>query len=94
MLIINNFSESAITINRIQAEFDSLYDTKEMRKRLSLSERTSELRRICDREGISYKGFSYLEVKLLGKEWAAQEQAKKDNDNWVENNDALTEEVK
>ena len=94
MLIINNFSESAITINRIQAEFDSLYDTKEMRDRLSLSERTSELRRICDREGISYKGFSYLEVKLLGKEWAAQEQAKKDNDNWVENNDALTEEVK
>ena len=94
MLIINNFSESAITINRIQAEFDSLYDTKEMRKRLSLSERTSELRRICDREGISYKGFSYLEVKLLGKEWAAQEQAKKDNDNWVENNGALTEEVK
>ena len=94
MLIINNFSESAITINRIQAEFDSLYNTKEMRKRLSLSERTSELRRICDREGISYKGFSYLEVKLLEKEWAAQEQAKKDNDNWVENNDALTEEVK
>ena len=94
MLIINNFSESAITINRIQAEFDSLYNTKEMRKRLSLSERTSELRRICDREGISYKGFSYLEVKLLEKEWAAQEQAKKDNDNWVENNSALTEEVK
>jgi len=94
MLIINNFSESAITINRIQAEFDSLYNTKEMRKRLSLSERTSELRRICDREGISYKGFSYLEVKLLEKEWAAQEQAKKDNDNWVENNGALTEEVK
>ena len=94
MLIINNFSESAITINRIQAEFDSLYNTKELRKRLSLSERTSELRRICDREGISYKGFSYLEVKLLEKEWAAQEQAKKDNDNWVENNSALTEEVK
>jgi len=94
MLIINNFSESAITINRIQAEFDSLYNTKEMRKRLSLSERTSELRRICDREGISYKGFSYLEVKLLEKEWAAQEQAKKDNDNWVESNGALTEEVK
>jgi hypothetical protein len=94
MLVINNFSESAITINRIQAEFDSLYDTKEMRDRLSLSERTSELRRICDREGISYKGFSYLEVKLLGKEWAAQEQAKKDNDNWVENNGALNEEVK
>lgn len=94
MLIINNFSESAITLGRIQVEFDSLYDTKEMRDRLSLSERTSELLRICNREGISYKGFSYLEVKLLGKEWAAQEQAKKDNDNWVENNDALTEEVK
>ena len=85
MLIINNFSESAITINRIQAEFDSLYDTKEIRDRLSLSERTSELRRICDREGISYKGFSYLEVKLLEKEWAAQEQAKKDIDELVEN---------
>ena len=92
-MLNNNFSESAITLGRIQVEFDCLYGTKEMRNRLSLSERTSELLRICSREGVSYKGFSYLETKLLGKEWAAQEQAKKDNDNWVESQGALTEDT-
>tara|TARA_R100000315_G_C5156666_1_gene89990 strand:- start:427 stop:624 length:198 start_codon:yes stop_codon:yes gene_type:complete len=63
---MSDFSESAITLGRIQTEFDCLYGTKEMRERLSLSERTSELLRICNRDGVSYKGFTYLERKLLG----------------------------
>ena len=62
---MSDFSDSAITLGRIQVEFDCLYGTKEMRNRLSLSERTSELLRICSREGVSYKGFEYLEGRLL-----------------------------
>ena len=62
----HNMSESAVTLGRIQTEFNCLYGTKEMLKRLTLADRTKELSRICAREGVSFKGFSYLERALLG----------------------------
>jgi len=86
---MSDFSESAITLGRVEAEFNYVV---ELLWDAGLRERTSELLRICSREGVNYKGFSYLETKLLGKEWAAQEQAKKDSVNWVESHGALTEE--
>ena len=58
-------SESAITLGRIQVEFDCLYGTKEMLKRLTQSDRISELLRICNRENVSFVGFQYLEKKLI-----------------------------
>ena len=58
-------SESAITLGRIQVEFDCLYNTKEARERLTRKELTSELLRICAREYVSSKGFEYLERKLI-----------------------------
>ena len=58
-------SESAITLGRIQVEFDCLYGTKEMLKRLTQSDRISELLRICTRENVSFVGFQYLEKKLI-----------------------------
>ena len=58
-------SESAITLGRIQVEFDCLYGTKEMLARLSVKDRTSELLRICSREEVSFKAFEYLERKLI-----------------------------
>ena len=63
---MSDFSESAITLGRIQVEFDCLYGTKDMVERLTVAERTSELLRMCSRDGVSYKGFAYLERKLLG----------------------------
>ena len=62
---MTNFSESAITLGRIQAEFDCLYSTKEMIQRLTQKERISELLRICNRENVSFNGFQYLEKKLI-----------------------------
>lgn len=58
-------SQSAITLGRIQVEFDCLYGTKEMLKRLTQSDRISELLRICTRENVSFVGFQYLEKKLI-----------------------------
>tara|TARA_B110000093_G_C12702818_1_gene298896 strand:- start:274 stop:477 length:204 start_codon:yes stop_codon:yes gene_type:complete len=58
-------SESAITLGKIQVEFDCLYGTKEMLKRLTQSDRISELLRICTRENVSFVGFQYLEKKLI-----------------------------
>ncbi len=58
-------SESAITLGKIQVEFECLYNTKEMLKRLTQKDRTSELLRICNRENVSFKGFEYLERKLI-----------------------------
>ena len=58
-------SESAITLGKIQVEFDCLYGTKEMLKRLTRSDRISELLRICTRENVSFVGFQYLEKKLI-----------------------------
>ena len=57
--------ESAIKLGRLQVEFDCLYGTKEMLKRLTQSERISELLRICNRENVSFVGFKYLEKKLI-----------------------------
>ena len=62
---MTNFSESAITLGRIQVEFDCLYSTKEMIQRLTQKERISELLRICNRENVSFNGFQYLEKKLI-----------------------------
>ena len=59
------FSESAIKLGKIQVEFDCLYGTKEMRKRLTQADRSKELLRICNRENVSFKGFQYLERKLI-----------------------------
>ena len=58
-------SESAVKLGRIQVEFDCLYSTKEMLRRLTQAERISELLRICSRENVSFKGFQYLERKLI-----------------------------
>jgi len=58
-------NESAITLGKIQVEFECLYGTKEMLKRLTQQERICELLRICHREGISFKAFEYLERKLI-----------------------------
>jgi len=58
-------SESAITLGRIQVEFECLYGTKEMQKRLTQKDRTSELLRICKRENVSFTCFEYLERKLI-----------------------------
>jgi len=63
-------SESAITLGRIQVEFQALYCTKEMLARLSVSDLTQELTRICAREDVSFKGFEYLERKLIAVEGA------------------------
>jgi predicted transcriptional regulator len=60
-----SFSESAVKLGRIQVEFDCLYGTKEMLRRLTQTERVSELLRICNRENVSFKGFQYLERKLI-----------------------------
>ena len=62
---MSNFSESAITLGRIEVEFNCLYGTKDMVKRLTVAERTSELLRICNRDGVSHEGFAYLERKVL-----------------------------
>jgi hypothetical protein len=58
-------SESAITLGRIQTEFQALYDTKEMLRRLTVKDRTQELLRMCNRDSVSFKGFEYLERKLI-----------------------------
>jgi|14_taG_2_1085336.scaffolds.fasta_scaffold128994_3 hypothetical protein len=58
-------SESAITLGRIQTEFQALYDTKEMLRRLTVKDRTQELLRMCSRDNVSFKGFEYLERKLI-----------------------------
>lgn len=62
---MNNFSESAITLGRIETEFNCLYGTKEMVQRLTQKERISELLRLCNRDSVSYHGFEYLEKKLI-----------------------------
>lgn len=59
------FSEEAIKLGRIQVEFQALYDTKEMRERLTRKERTQELLRICTRENVPFKSFEYLERVLI-----------------------------
>ncbi len=60
-----SLNQDAITLGRIQVEFDCLYGTKEMKARLSTKERTSELLRICNREGVTFTGFEYLERALI-----------------------------
>ena len=59
------FSDEAIKLGRIQVEFQALYDTKEMRERLTTKDRTQELLRICTRDNVSFDGFEYLEHKLI-----------------------------
>lgn len=59
------FSNEAIKLGRIQVEFQALYDTKEMRERLTTKDRTQELLRICTRDNVSFDGFEYLERKLI-----------------------------
>lgn len=58
-------NESAIKLGRIQVEFDCLYGTREMLRRLTQKDRTSELLRICNRENVSFEGLEYLERKLI-----------------------------
>jgi len=60
-----SFNQEALTLGRVQVEFDCLYGTKEMKARLSTPERISELLRICSREGVSFSGFEYLERALI-----------------------------
>ena len=58
-------NESAITLGRIQVQFDCLYNTKEARRRLTKKDRVSELLKICSNNDVSFKGFEYLERKLI-----------------------------
>ena len=58
-------SESAITLGRIHTELQALYDTKEMLRRLTVKDRTQELLMMCSRDNVSFKGFEYLERKLI-----------------------------
>lgn len=60
-----SFNQEALTLGRIQVEFDCLYGNKEMKARLSTKDRTSELLRLCNREGVAFSGFEYLERKLI-----------------------------
>ena len=60
-----SFNQEALTLGRIQVAFDCLYSTKEMLARLSTSERTRELLRMCDSEGVSFNSFCYLERALI-----------------------------
>ena len=62
---MSNFSNEAIKLGRIQVEFQALYCTKEMNKRLTVKDKTGELLRICNRENISFKSFEYLERTLI-----------------------------
>ena len=60
-----SFSNEAIKLGRIQVEFQAFYDTKEMLARLTQAERIGELLKICSRENVSFKSFSYLERTLI-----------------------------
>jgi len=62
----STWNATAIQLGRIQVEFEALYGSKEMKRRLTTKERTSELLRICNREQLSFKCFEYLEKKLIG----------------------------
>ena len=62
---MNNYSESAVKLGRLQVEFDCLYSTREMLQRWTQKDRISELLRICNREQVSFTGFQYLEKKLI-----------------------------
>ena len=65
---MNNFNESAVALGQVQASFEMIYGRKEMIRRLTKAERTSELLRMCNQQGISFWGFQYLERTLLGAE--------------------------
>ena len=60
-----SYSEAALTLGRVQVEFEALYGTKEMQARLTVSDLTKELTRICARENISFDSFQYLERALI-----------------------------
>ena len=57
-----NVSNEAIKLGQTQVEFDCLYGN---RTDLTTKELTEELLRICSRKEISYKGYDYLENKLI-----------------------------
>ena len=57
-----NVSNEAIKLGQTQVEFDCLYGN---RTDLTTKELTEELVRICSRKEISYKGYDYLENKLI-----------------------------
>ncbi len=67
-----NYSESALTLGRVEVEFNALYGTKEMKARLTVSDVTKELTRICARENISFNSFQYLERALITGRYAAR----------------------
>tara|TARA_R110000737_G_scaffold342996_1_gene368456 strand:+ start:2970 stop:3164 length:195 start_codon:yes stop_codon:yes gene_type:complete len=64
---MSNFSESAVALGQVQASFEMIYGRKEMIRRLTKKERTSELLRMCNQHSIPFWGFQYLERKLLGE---------------------------
>jgi hypothetical protein len=59
------WNATAIQLGRIQVEFGALFGSKEMKRRLTTKERTSELLRICHREELSYTCFEFLERRLI-----------------------------
>jgi len=59
---MSDFSESAITLGRVEAEFNY---AMELLGNAGLRERYATLGNICSREGVSSKGFEYLEDRLL-----------------------------
>ena len=56
---------TAITLGRIQVEFDCLYRDKATFKRLTQKDRIEALLRICTTNDLSFKSFQYLEKKLI-----------------------------
>ena len=60
-----NLSESAITLGRIQVEYNATIGRPEIANKLSIKEKTNELLRMCSRDNVSFKGFEYLENKLI-----------------------------
>ena len=64
------FNESAITLGKIQVEFECLFGNKKRRLKphLTTQELAGELWRMCSREQLPYKCFQYLEKYLITEE--------------------------
>ena len=64
------FNESAITLGRIQVEFECLFGNKKRRliPHLTTQELTGELLRMCNRDELSFECFQYLEQRLITEE--------------------------
>jgi len=64
------YNESAITLGKIQVEFECLFGNKKRRLKphLTTQELTGELLRMCNRDELSFECFQYLEKYLITEE--------------------------